>query len=73
VPSSHSTYEIRVKGRLGVTTLSAFPTLVPEFSEAETILTGPLEDRAAVFGTIIQMEALGLDLIAFRRIASQPK
>jgi hypothetical protein len=37
----------------------------------ETVLTGLLEDRAAVFGVIEQVEALGLELIEFRRIRRQ--
>jgi hypothetical protein len=34
----------------------------------ETVLTGLLEDRSAVFGVLEQVEALGLDLIELRLI-----
>ena len=62
-------YRIRIKGRLGVTALSAFPTMVSELEDRETVLTGLLEDRSAVFGVLAQIEALGLDLLELRRIA----
>src|SRR5207302_3606140 len=38
-------YRIRIKGRLGATALSAFPTMVPEVEGSDTVLTGPLTDR----------------------------
>jgi hypothetical protein len=34
----------------------------------DTVLTGPLEDRSAVFGVLGQIEALGLELLEFRQI-----
>jgi hypothetical protein len=61
-------YTIRIKGRLGATALSAFPTMMPELKESETELTGLLEDRSAVFGVIGQIEALGLELLELRQI-----
>jgi hypothetical protein len=51
--------------------LSAFPAMVHHVDGRETVLTGLLEDRAAVFGVIEQVEALGLELIEFRRIRRQ--
>jgi hypothetical protein len=62
-------YRIRIRGRLGATALSAFPTLVSELEDHETVLTGLLEDRSAMFGVLAQIEALGLDLLELRRIA----
>ena len=56
-------YAIRIKGRLGVTALSAFPSMVSECTGGDTVLTGVLEDRAALFGVIGHIEALGLDLL----------
>lgn len=66
-------YTIRVKGRLGATALSAFPTMVSELKCGETVLTGLLEDRSAVFGVLAQVEALGLDLLELRQIPARPK
>jgi hypothetical protein len=62
-------YEIRIKGRLGATALSAFPSMASELKDSETVLTGLLEDRSAVFGAIAQIEALGLELLEVRRAA----
>jgi hypothetical protein len=64
-------YAIRIRGRLGATALSAFPSMVSELKGSETVLTGVLEDRAALFGVLAQIEALGLDLLEVRRIAAQ--
>lgn len=66
-------YTIRIKGRLGATALSAFPTMVSEMKDGETVLTGLLEDRSAVFGVLGQIEALGLELVELRHIRARPK
>jgi hypothetical protein len=66
-------YTIRIKGRLGATALSAFPTMVSELRAGETVLTGLLEDRSAVFGVLGQIEALGLELVELRHIRAAPK
>ena len=64
-------YEIQIRGRLGATALSAFPSMKCELKGTETVLTGLLEDRAALFGVLAQIEALGLDLLEVRRIPVQ--
>ena len=61
-------YTIRIRGRLGATALSAFPTMMSELEGSETVLTGLLKDRSAVFGVLAQIEALGLDLVELRQI-----
>jgi hypothetical protein len=66
-------YAIRIRGRLGATALSAFPSMVSELKGSETELTGVLQDRAALFGVLAQIEALGLDLLEVRRIAVQSR
>ena len=65
-------YAIRIRGRLGVTALSAFPSMVSELQGSETVLTGFLEDRSALFGVVAQIEALGLELIELRQIRARP-
>jgi hypothetical protein len=72
VVTSPCLYTIRIKGRLGATALSAFPTMVPELKGGETVLTGLLEDRSALFGVLAQIEALGLELIELRHIVARP-
>jgi hypothetical protein len=61
-------YRIRIKGRLGATALSAFPSMASELKGNETVLTGLLEDRSALFGVVAQIEALGLELLELRQI-----
>ena len=65
-------YAIRIRGRLGATALSAFPSMVSELKGGETVLTGLLEDRSAVFGVLAQIEALGLELLELRQIRARP-
>ena len=71
--TTHALYTIRIKGRLGATALSAFPTMVSELKGGETVLTGLLEDRSALFGVVGQIEALGLELVELRHISPRPE
>jgi hypothetical protein len=64
-------YTIRIRGRLGATALSAFPSMVAELKGGETVLTGLLQDRSALFGVVGQIEALGLELLELRQIPSR--
>ena len=66
-PPPHQ-YRIRVRGRLGETIRSAFPTLRARASGADTVLTGPLPDPAALHGVLTEIEALGLELLEVRRL-----
>ena len=61
-------YRIRVRGRLGETMRSAFPALQARASGGDTVLTGPLPDRAALYGVLAEIEALGLELLEVRRL-----
>jgi hypothetical protein len=61
-------YRIRIRGRLGATALSAFPSMVSELEGGETVLTGLLEDRSALFGVLAQIEALDLELLELQQM-----
>jgi hypothetical protein len=65
-------YMIRIKGRLGATALSAFPSMMSESEGSETVLTGLLEDQSALYGVLAQIEALGLELLELRQIPVRP-
>ena len=65
-------YMLRIKGRLGPTALSAFPTMRSEVRGGDTLLKGFLEDRSAVYGVLAQIEALGLELLELRRVEPSP-
>jgi hypothetical protein len=47
--------------------------MVSELKGSETVLTGFLEDRSAVFGVLGQIEALGLELVELRQIRPRPQ
>jgi hypothetical protein len=66
VAASH--YQIRISGRLDETTLLAFEGLTAQVTPAETVLTGPLLDQAALHGVLEQVESLGLELVEVRRL-----
>ncbi len=61
-------YAIRVAGRLGPTTLGAFPEFDVDVEGPDTTLTGELPDSAALYGAVARLEALGLDLIDVHRL-----
>lgn len=61
-------YIIRIRGGLGATALSAFPSMEAEVRGATTVLTGSLEDPSAVYGVLAQIEALGLEVLELRRV-----
>jgi hypothetical protein len=42
--------------------------MVCELKSGETVLTGLLQDRSAVFGVVAQIEALGLELVELRQV-----
>jgi len=46
--------------------------MVSELQGGETVLTGLLEDRSAVFGVLAQIEGLGLELLELRQIDDRP-
>ena len=45
--------------------------MVSALKGSETVLTGLLEDRSALFGVIAQIEALGLELLELRQIRAR--
>ena len=61
-------YEIWVRGHLGETVRSAFPSLRAQPRGKNTVLTGALPDQAALHGVLAEIEALGLELLEVRRL-----
>jgi predicted ester cyclase len=61
-------YEIRVRGRLGGTFRTAFPGLRARTQGNDTVLSGSLVDRAALYGVLAMIETLGLELVELRRV-----
>ena len=73
MPTRASMYAIRIKGQLGATALSAFPSMAYQLIGGETVLTGWLEDRSALFGVLVQIEGLGLELLEVRQVRTSPQ
>ena len=73
MPTRASMYAIRIKGQLGATALSAFPSMAYQLIGGETVLTGWLEDQSALFGVIVQIEGLGLELLEVRQVRTSPQ
>ena len=42
--------------------------MVSELNAGDTVLTGLIEDRSALFGVLAQIEALGLELLELRQV-----
>ena len=63
-----SRYEFRVRGRLAERLLSSFEGFDAEVQPVETILSGSIEDQAALHGVLEQIEALGLELVEVRQV-----
>jgi hypothetical protein len=59
-------YEIRIRGPIGRTLLQAFLELKARRSGPDTVLSGRLADRSALYGVIHQIEALALELFEVR-------
>jgi predicted ester cyclase len=66
-------YEICVRGTLGQTFRAAFPGLRITTRGHQTVLSGPLTDRAALYGVLAEIEMLGLELIELRQLAPEPE
>lgn len=65
-------YEIRLRGHLGATVLTAFPAMEPQLHGADTVLAGLL-DQSALYGVLAEVEALGLELLEVRQITPRRK
>jgi hypothetical protein len=62
-------YEVRVRGKLSRTLALEFEqlALAAEVAPVETVLSGPVEDQAALHGLLRRIESLGLELLEVRR------
>jgi hypothetical protein len=72
VPREGASYEIRVKGRLSDSLVAAFEGMRASVEPVETILHGPVQDQAALYGLLDRIQALGLELVEVRRLPDPP-
>ena len=61
-----ASYQIRVRGHLGATTLRAIPALRAQTQGPDTVLQD-VTDQAALHGVLALIETLGLELLEVRR------
>ena len=70
-----ASYEIRVKGRLTDSLMAAFEGMqasVEPVEPVETVIHGPVQDQAALYGLLDRIQALGLELVEVRRLPDPP-
>jgi hypothetical protein len=60
------------RGRLGETVRCASPALQAEASGGDTVQTGLLVDRAALYGVPAEIDALGLELLEVQGVSVDP-
>ena len=69
MPREGGSYEIRVRGRLSDSLVAAFEGMN---ASVETVLHGPVQDQAALYGLLDRIQALGLELLEVRRLPDPP-
>jgi hypothetical protein len=72
VPFGGGSYEIRIKGRLSDSLLAVFEGLNATVEPVETVLHGPVQDQAALYGLLDRIQSLGLELVEIRRLPDAP-
>ena len=61
-------YEIRISGKLDHTWADWFDGFQMTYQGNETVLSGSVQDQAALFGFLTKLNNLGLPLISVQRI-----
>lgn len=61
-------YEIRIAGHLGNSLSQTFEGLEACYANGDTILSGTLVDQAALYGILMKLRNLGLELISINRV-----
>lgn len=65
-------YQIRVKGHLDQRRSAWFAGLtITHTANGETLITGPVEDQAALHGLLVKVRDLGVPLLAVSCIGSE--
>ena len=68
-PNEPGTYQFRIKGHLSPLWADWFDGLTITLQDdAETLLTGPVVDQAALHGLLKKLRDLGIPLLAVNRI-----
>jgi len=60
-------FEIHVRGTIPPDLVSDFEFLEAEVVDAKTVLRGAFPDQAALYGVLLRLQALGLELVEVRQ------
>lgn len=72
-PVQSMVYEIRLQGHLGRHWKNWFGDVTITLEDnGQTLVTGPVEDQAALYGLLRKMRDLGLPLISITRVETGP-
>ena len=72
MPREGGSYEIRVRGRLTDSLVAAFEGMNASVEPVETVLHGPVQDQAALYGLLDRIQDRGLELVEVRRLPDPP-
>lgn len=64
-------YEIRVVGTLPPEALLDFERLSASVQRVETVVHGPLQDQAALYGLLARLETFGVQVLEVRRLQDE--
>lgn len=64
-------YEIRVEGTLPPEALLDFERLSSSVQRVETVVHGPLQDQAALYGFLARLETFGVQVLEVRRLQDE--
>jgi hypothetical protein len=65
-------YAISIRGQVGPSLLGAFGPMQVSTVPGHTLLSGLIEDQAALFGVLERIQSLGLELEEVRRLSGPP-
>ena len=64
-------YEIRITGTLPPEALLDFERLSASVPQVETVVHGPLQDQAALYGLLARLETFGVQVLEVRRLQDE--
>jgi hypothetical protein len=68
VPPARALYELRVSGPIPADLIHDLEGLKISIEPAETVLYGTLPDQSALFGLLVRIHDMGLQLLEVRRL-----
>jgi hypothetical protein len=68
-PPARALYQLRVEGPIPADLVRVLGGLKISVEPAETVLSGTLPDQAALFGLLVRIHGLGLQLLEVRRVS----